>query len=167
MHDLLLIVKSEKCGDFSFSFTVMLLEFAATPGSLQKSFLKRKQNFIQESLKRVEAIKNKERENEKPQARKLLGGKSENLRSRQKESGLLSGKFMWGARHNIRYPFNCCFISKNRFYICSMFAFANWVILQFIFSGDQGASFSLSGCLCCKSLYGGSSYFTISPPLSS
>ncbi|NXF15489.1 CE295 protein, partial [Rhodinocichla rosea] len=70
---------------------VMLLEFAATPGSLQKSFLKRKQNFIQESLKRVEAIKNKERENEKLEARKLLGGKSEILRSRQK-SGLLSGK---------------------------------------------------------------------------
>ncbi|NWR96832.1 CE295 protein, partial [Motacilla alba] len=71
---------------------VMLLEFAATPGSLQKSFLKRKQNFIQESLKRVEAIKNKERENEKLEARKLQGGKSENLRSRQKKSGLLSGK---------------------------------------------------------------------------
>ncbi|XP_039574506.1 centrosomal protein of 295 kDa isoform X1 [Passer montanus] len=70
---------------------VMLLEFAATPGHLQKSFLKRKQNFIQESLKRVEAIKNKEREHEKLEARKLLGGKSENLRSRQK-SGLLSGK---------------------------------------------------------------------------
>ncbi|NXP86888.1 CE295 protein, partial [Passerina amoena] len=76
----------------SHQTAVMLLEFAATPGSLQKSFLKRKQNFIQESLKRVEAIKNKEREKEKLQARKLLGGKSENLRSRQKESGLLSGK---------------------------------------------------------------------------
>ncbi|XP_041343092.1 centrosomal protein of 295 kDa isoform X5 [Pyrgilauda ruficollis] len=76
----------------SHQTAVMLLEFAATPGSLQKSFLKRKQNFIQESLKRVEAIKNKERENEKLEARKLLGGKSDNLRSRQKESGLLSGK---------------------------------------------------------------------------
>lgn len=94
MHDLLLVVNSEKCGDFSFSFTVMLLEFAATPGSLQKSFLKRKQNFIQESLKRVEAIKNKERENEKLEARKLQRGKSK-LRSRQ-ESGLLSGRFIWG-----------------------------------------------------------------------
>ncbi|XP_048150504.1 centrosomal protein of 295 kDa isoform X4 [Corvus hawaiiensis] len=62
---------------------VMLLEFAATAGSLQKSFLKRKQNFIQESLKRVEAIKNKERENEKLEARKLQRGKSEKLRSRQ------------------------------------------------------------------------------------
>ncbi|NXS01488.1 CE295 protein, partial [Oxylabes madagascariensis] len=70
---------------------VMLLEFAATPGSLQKCFLKTKQNFIQESLKRVEAIKKKERENEKLEARKLRG-KSENLRSRQKKSGLLSGK---------------------------------------------------------------------------
>ncbi|XP_077030096.1 centrosomal protein of 295 kDa isoform X2 [Agelaius phoeniceus] len=76
----------------SHQTAVMLLEFEATSGSLQKSFLKRKQNFIQESLKRVEAIKNKERENEKLEARKLLGGKSENLRSRQKESGLLSGK---------------------------------------------------------------------------
>ncbi|XP_059321958.1 centrosomal protein of 295 kDa [Ammospiza nelsoni] len=76
----------------SHQTAVMLLEFAAAPRSLQISFLKRKQNFIQESLKRVEAIKNKERENEKMQASKLLGGKSENLRSRQKESGLLSGK---------------------------------------------------------------------------
>ncbi|XP_071288867.1 centrosomal protein of 295 kDa [Agelaius tricolor] len=76
----------------SHQTAVMLLEFEATSGSLQKSFLKRKQNFIQESLKRVEAIKNKERENEKLEARKLLAGKSENLRSRQKESGLLSGK---------------------------------------------------------------------------
>ncbi|XP_027533230.1 centrosomal protein of 295 kDa isoform X2 [Neopelma chrysocephalum] len=70
----------------------MLLEFAATSGSLQKSFLKRKQNFIRESLKRVEEIKNRERENEKPEARKLRGGKSEELRSRQKEFCLLSGK---------------------------------------------------------------------------
>ncbi|NWV95215.1 CE295 protein, partial [Machaerirhynchus nigripectus] len=70
---------------------VMLLEFAATHGSLQKSFLKRKQNFIQDSLKRVEAIKNKERENEKLEARKHQRGKSEKLRSRE-ESGLLSGK---------------------------------------------------------------------------
>ncbi|NXU37393.1 CE295 protein, partial [Drymodes brunneopygia] len=71
---------------------VMLLEFAATPGSLQKSFLKRKQNFIQESVKRVEAIKIKERENKRLEARKLQRGKSEKLRSRQKESGGLSGK---------------------------------------------------------------------------
>ncbi|NXM20157.1 CE295 protein, partial [Ploceus nigricollis] len=76
----------------SHQTAVMLLEFAATPGSLQKSFLKRKQNFIQESLKRVEAIKNKERENEKLGARQLQGGNSKNLRSRQKKSGLLSGK---------------------------------------------------------------------------
>ncbi|XP_021400656.2 centrosomal protein of 295 kDa isoform X4 [Lonchura striata] len=75
----------------SHQTAVMLLEFAATPGSLQKSFLKRKQNFIQKSLKRVETIKNKERENEKLEARKLQGGKSENLRSRQKKSDL-SGK---------------------------------------------------------------------------
>ncbi|NXC94181.1 CE295 protein, partial [Certhia brachydactyla] len=75
----------------SHQTAVMLLEFAATPRSLQNSFLKRKQNFIQKSLKRVEAIKNKERENEKLGARKLQGRKSENLRSRQRESGL-SGK---------------------------------------------------------------------------
>ncbi|NXO23657.1 CE295 protein, partial [Cisticola juncidis] len=76
----------------SHQTAVMQLEFAATPGSLQKSFLKRKQNFIQESLKRVEAIKSKDRENEKLEARKLRRGKSQNLKSRQKESGLLSGK---------------------------------------------------------------------------
>lgn len=79
----------------SFSFTTMLLELPATPRSLQKSFLERKQNFIQESVKRVEAIKNRERGNEKLEARKLQGGKSEKLRSRQ-ESGLLSGRFIWG-----------------------------------------------------------------------
>ncbi|NXL73195.1 CE295 protein, partial [Leptocoma aspasia] len=76
----------------SHQTAVMLLEFPATPGSLQKSFLKRKQNFIQDSLKRVEAIKNKDREDEKLEAKKLQGGKPENLRSKQKESGLLSGK---------------------------------------------------------------------------
>ncbi|NWV43204.1 CE295 protein, partial [Grantiella picta] len=76
----------------SHQTAVMLLEFAASPGSLQKCFLKRKQNFIQESLKRVEAIKNKERENEKLEARKLQRGKSEKLRSRQKQSHLVSGK---------------------------------------------------------------------------
>ncbi|NWY72625.1 CE295 protein, partial [Erithacus rubecula] len=76
----------------SHQTAVMLLEFAATSESLQKSFLKRKQNFIQESQKRVEAIKSKERENEKLGARKLQGGKSKNLRSKQKESGLHSGK---------------------------------------------------------------------------
>ncbi|NWH71318.1 CE295 protein, partial [Piaya cayana] len=69
---------------------VMLLEFAATPGSLQESFLKRKNNFIQKSLKRVEEIKTKERENKKPEARQFQRGKSEKL-SRQKES-FVSGK---------------------------------------------------------------------------
>ncbi|XP_050190040.1 LOW QUALITY PROTEIN: centrosomal protein of 295 kDa [Myiozetetes cayanensis] len=71
---------------------VMLLEFAATSGSLQKSFFEKKQNFIQESLKRVEEIKTRERENKKPEARKLRRGKSEELRSRQKEFHSLSGK---------------------------------------------------------------------------
>ncbi|NXX74907.1 CE295 protein, partial [Urocolius indicus] len=69
---------------------VMLLEFAATPRSLQESFLKRKKNFIQKSQKRVEEIKNKERENEKPEARQFQRGKCEQL-SKQ-ESCLLSGK---------------------------------------------------------------------------
>ncbi|NXG57542.1 CE295 protein, partial [Hemiprocne comata] len=70
---------------------VMMLEFVATPGSLQESFLKRKKNFIQKSLKRVEEIKNKERENEKPEARQFQRTKSEKL-SRQKESSIISGK---------------------------------------------------------------------------
>ncbi|XP_061313896.1 centrosomal protein of 295 kDa isoform X1 [Pezoporus flaviventris] len=70
---------------------VMVLEFAAAPGSLQESFLKQKQNFIQKSLKRVEGIKTKERANEKPEARRSHRGKSEKL-SRQKESSPISGK---------------------------------------------------------------------------
>ncbi|NXC26004.1 CE295 protein, partial [Campylorhamphus procurvoides] len=74
----------------SHQTAVMQLEFTATHGSLQKSFLKRKQNFIQESLKRVEEIKNKERENGKPEVRKLQRRKSEKLR--QEEFFLLSGK---------------------------------------------------------------------------
>uniref|UniRef100_A0A8C4UG01 ALMS motif domain-containing protein n=1 Tax=Falco tinnunculus TaxID=100819 RepID=A0A8C4UG01_FALTI len=75
----------------SHQTAVMLLEFAATPGSLQESFFKKKQNFIQKSLKRVEEIKNKERQNEKPEARQFQRGKSEKLRQ-QKESCLISGK---------------------------------------------------------------------------
>ncbi|XP_074716393.1 centrosomal protein of 295 kDa [Strix uralensis] len=70
----------------SHQTAVMLLEFAAAPGSLQESFLKRKNNFIQKSLKRVEEMKKRERENEKPEARQFQRGKSEKL-SRQKESG--------------------------------------------------------------------------------
>jgi len=92
---ILLIAESGKCSDFSFSFTVMLLEFAATPGSLQESFLKRKKNFIQKSLKRVEEIKNKERESEKLEVRQFQGGKSEKL-SGQTESFFVSGRFTWG-----------------------------------------------------------------------
>ncbi|NXF60189.1 CE295 protein, partial [Ciccaba nigrolineata] len=70
----------------SHQTAVMLLEFAAAPRSLQESFLKRKNNFIQKSLKRVEEMKKRERENEKPEARQFQRGKSEKL-SRQKESG--------------------------------------------------------------------------------
>lgn len=73
----------------------MLLEFAATPGSLQESFLKRKKNFIEKSLKRLEEIKNRERENEKPEARQFQRGRSEKLSS-QKESLLTSGRFICG-----------------------------------------------------------------------
>ncbi|KAM9263501.1 centrosomal protein of 295 kDa isoform 1-T1 [Cariama cristata] len=75
----------------SHQTAVMLLQFVATPRSLQESFLKRKQNFIQKSLRRVEDIKNKERANKKPEARQFQRGKSEKL-SRQKESHLISGK---------------------------------------------------------------------------
>ncbi|KFQ47303.1 Centrosomal protein KIAA1731, partial [Nestor notabilis] len=71
----------------SHDTAVMVLEFAATPGSLQESFLRRKQNFIQKSLKRVEGIKNKERANEKAERR----GKSDKF-SRQKESSPITGK---------------------------------------------------------------------------
>ncbi|NWR87455.1 CE295 protein, partial [Furnarius figulus] len=74
----------------SHQTAVMQLEFTARHGSLQKSFLKRKQNFIQESLKRVEEIKNKERENEKPEVRRLQRRKSEKLR--RQEFFLLSDK---------------------------------------------------------------------------
>ncbi|NWS53815.1 CE295 protein, partial [Chunga burmeisteri] len=75
----------------SHQTAVMLLQFVATPRSLQESFLKRKQNFIQKSLRRVEDIKNKERANKKAEARQFQRGKSEKL-SRQKESHLISGK---------------------------------------------------------------------------
>ncbi|KFR02861.1 Centrosomal protein KIAA1731, partial [Nipponia nippon] len=75
----------------SHQTAVMLLEFASTPGNLQESFLKRKKDFIQKSLKRVEEIKNKERKNEKPEAKQFQRGKPEKL-SRQKESFLLSGR---------------------------------------------------------------------------
>ncbi|KAM9300858.1 centrosomal protein of 295 kDa isoform 2-T2 [Morus bassanus] len=75
----------------SHQTAVMLLEFASTPGNLQESFLKRKKNFIQKSLKRVEELKNKERKNEKPEAKQFQRGKSEKL-TRQKESFLISEK---------------------------------------------------------------------------
>ncbi|KFV86071.1 Centrosomal protein KIAA1731, partial [Struthio camelus australis] len=70
---------------------VMLLEFVSTPGSLQESFLKRKKNFIEESQKRVEKIKNRERKNEKPEAEQLQRRKTGKL-SRRKESSLTSEK---------------------------------------------------------------------------
>ncbi|XP_064361189.1 centrosomal protein of 295 kDa isoform X2 [Dromaius novaehollandiae] len=70
---------------------VMLLEFASVPGSLQASFLKRKKNFIQKSLRRIEEIKNKERKNEKPEAGQFQRRKTEML-NRQKESSFTSGK---------------------------------------------------------------------------
>ncbi|XP_021147187.2 centrosomal protein of 295 kDa isoform X3 [Columba livia] len=79
----------------SHQTAAMLLEFASTPGSLQESFLKRKKNFIQKSLKRVEEMKNKDRENAKPEARQFQRGKSEKL-SKRKESIPACGRFIWG-----------------------------------------------------------------------
>ncbi|XP_062423318.1 centrosomal protein of 295 kDa isoform X4 [Rhea pennata] len=70
---------------------VMFLEFASAPESLQESFLKRKKNFIQKSLRRVEEIKNKERKNKRPEAGQFQRRKAEML-SRQKESPLASEK---------------------------------------------------------------------------
>lgn len=77
-----------------FPFTVMLMEFEATPGSLQENFLKRKKNFIQKSLKRVEGVKNREKENNKPEARQFQRGKSETSK-KQKEGFLNPGRFIW------------------------------------------------------------------------
>ncbi|KFV71631.1 Centrosomal protein KIAA1731, partial [Dryobates pubescens] len=74
----------------SHQTAVMLLEFAATPGSLQAAFLERKKNFIQKSLKRVEGIKNRERENQ-PEARQFQRGKSETS-NRPKETVLIPGE---------------------------------------------------------------------------
>lgn len=93
----------EKCLVFSFPFSVMLLEFPSASGSLQESFLKRKRSFIQKSLERVEEIKNRERKNEKPEARQFQRGKSEKL-SRQKESFLLTGMFIWGHDVGVGMP---------------------------------------------------------------
>ncbi|EOB06271.1 Leucine-rich repeat-containing protein KIAA1731, partial [Anas platyrhynchos] len=75
----------------SHQTAVMRLEFPSASGSLQESFLKRKKSFIQKSLERVEEIKNRERKNEKPEAKPFQRRKSEKL-SRQKESFLLPGK---------------------------------------------------------------------------
>ncbi|NXC75516.1 CE295 protein, partial [Anhinga anhinga] len=75
----------------SHQTAVMLLEFASTTGNLQESFLKRKKNFIQKSLTRVEGIKNKERKNDKPEAKQFQRGRPEKL-SRQKESFFISEK---------------------------------------------------------------------------
>ncbi|XP_032063483.1 centrosomal protein of 295 kDa [Aythya fuligula] len=75
----------------SHQTAVMCLEFPSASGSLQESFLKRKKSFIQKSLERVEEIKNRERKNEKPEAKPFQRRKSEKL-SRQKECFLLPGK---------------------------------------------------------------------------
>lgn len=139
MPDLLLIVNSERCGDSSFSFTGMLLEFAATPGSLQKSFFKRKQNFIQESQKRVEAIKNKERENGK-----LTGGKSENLRSRQKKSG----RFIWGQDTALGIPSIAVLYQSIDFIFATCLLLQTGVFLNLFYQRIRELGFPpLSGCL--------------------
>lgn len=77
-----------------FSFSAMLLESASAPGSLQELFLKRKKDFIQKSLRRVEEIKQRERKNEKPEGRQLQRRKSETLSS-QKEHHLIPGMCIW------------------------------------------------------------------------
>ncbi|XP_004938927.2 centrosomal protein of 295 kDa isoform X1 [Gallus gallus] len=75
----------------SHQTAAMLLESASAPGSLQELFLKRKKDFIQKSLRRVEEIKQRERKNEKPEGRQLQRRKSETLSS-QKEHRLIPGK---------------------------------------------------------------------------
>uniref|UniRef100_A0A8D0HGE6 Centrosomal protein of 295 kDa n=1 Tax=Sphenodon punctatus TaxID=8508 RepID=A0A8D0HGE6_SPHPU len=53
----------------SHKSAVMLLEFASTSGSLQEAFLKRKKDFIGKSSKRLEELKSRARNHEKPQAK--------------------------------------------------------------------------------------------------
>ncbi|XP_039194045.1 centrosomal protein of 295 kDa isoform X1 [Crotalus tigris] len=48
---------------------IILSEFAPVHGSLQESFLKRKKDFIERSLKRVEKLKNREQSSEKTQSK--------------------------------------------------------------------------------------------------
>ncbi|NXA37244.1 CE295 protein, partial [Eudromia elegans] len=66
------------------------LEFSPAPGTLQESFLKRKKDFIQKSLRRVEEIKSKERKNGTAEAGQLQR-KTERL-SRPKEASRTSEK---------------------------------------------------------------------------
>ncbi|NWU95182.1 CE295 protein, partial [Upupa epops] len=70
---------------------VMLLEFTAPPRGLRESFLKRKKNFIQKSVRRVEEMKNRERGKEKLEARQSQRREAEKS-SRQKEPRLASGR---------------------------------------------------------------------------
>ncbi|NWI13511.1 CE295 protein, partial [Crypturellus soui] len=75
----------------SHQTAAMSLEFAFVPGTLQESFLKRKKDFIQKSLRRVEEIKSKERKNGMAEAGPLQRRKTEML-SRQKEASRTSEK---------------------------------------------------------------------------
>ncbi|XP_072182915.1 centrosomal protein of 295 kDa [Excalfactoria chinensis] len=75
----------------SHQTAVMLLESASAPGSLQEAFVKRKKDFIQKSLRRVEEMKQRERENEKPEGSRVQRRKSETLSS-QKECLPVTGK---------------------------------------------------------------------------
>ncbi|NXJ78836.1 CE295 protein, partial [Trogon melanurus] len=70
----------------------MLLDFVSTAGSLQESFLKKKKCFIQKSLRRVEEIKSKERENKKPEARPFQRAKSEKFGRRKESLPIPGGK---------------------------------------------------------------------------
>lgn len=147
--------------EISFSFSVMRLEFPSASGSLQESFLKRKKSFIQKSLERVEEIKNRERKNEKPEAKPFQRRKSEKL-SRQKESFLLPGMFIWCRS---RYAFSCFLISKNSFPISFIVAFAGisgmWEIsgceeffspFNYLFSGVKALNNLFHTCMAIRCL---------------
>ncbi|NWJ05954.1 CE295 protein, partial [Crypturellus undulatus] len=76
----------------SHQTAAMSLEFASVTRTLQESFLKRKKDFIQKSLRRVEEIKSKERKNGTAEAGPLQRRKTEMLSRRKEASRTLSEK---------------------------------------------------------------------------
>lgn len=147
--------ESEKC--LGFSFSAMLLESASAPGSLQELFLKRKKDFIQKSLRRVEEIKQRERKNEKPEGRQLQRRKSETLSS-QKEHHLIPGMCIWACdmglgllllvniKENLSYYlFYLCFCSLGYSWIsqgCGELLFPHWA------ASCKQTAFIIVTCLC-------------------